>query len=78
MLANLTKYYLYDIRFGIGRVISTRINGNGKNRASQLQLCASRGTGGVVTFGASTVLDIFDLEEDEESDEESESESFDD
>mmetsp|Transcript_9209 Transcript_9209/g.17790 ORF Transcript_9209/g.17790 Transcript_9209/m.17790 type:complete len:1083 (+) Transcript_9209:64-3312(+) len=60
------------------RVISTRITGDERNRASQLQLCASRGTGGVVTFGASTVLDIFDLEEDEESDEESESESFDD
>ncbi len=59
----------------IGRVICTRISGDGSDTASQLQLCASRGTGGVVTFGASTSLDIFDLEEDEESDEESQSES---
>ena len=31
-----------------------------------MNLCGSRGTGGIVTFGTSTSLNIFDLEEDEE------------
>ena len=45
---------------------------------SKLNLCGSRGTAGVLSFGASTSLDIFDLEEDEEEDSSSESgdESF--
>ena len=32
-----------------------------------MNLCGSRGTGGVITFGASTSLTIFDLEEDEDT-----------
>jgi hypothetical protein len=35
---------------------------------SKLNLCGSRGTAGVLSFGASTSLDILDLEEDEEDD----------
>ncbi|KAL7497947.1 hypothetical protein ACHAWT_005846 [Skeletonema menzelii] len=47
---------------------------------SKLNLCASRGIAGVLSFGASTSLDIFDLEEDEEEESGSESgdESFED
>eukprot|EP00984_Skeletonema_dohrnii_P013878 scaffold5807_cov114-Skeletonema_dohrnii-CCMP3373.AAC.4 len=36
---------------------------------TKLNLCGSRGTAGVLSFGASTSLDILDLEEDEEDDE---------
>lgn len=36
-------------------------------RQSQVNLCGSRGTGGIVTFGTSTFLNIFDLEEDEDN-----------
>lgn len=43
---------------------------------SKLNLCGSRGTAGVLSFGASTSLDIFDLEEDEDEDSSSEAESF--
>lgn len=35
---------------------------------TKLDLCGSRGTAGVISFGASTSLDILDLEEDEEED----------
>jgi len=35
---------------------------------SELSLCGSRGTAAVLSFGASTSLDILDLEEDEEDD----------
>ena len=35
---------------------------------SELNLCGSRGTAAVLSFGASTSLDILDLEEDEEDD----------
>lgn len=38
---------------------------------SQLGLCGSRGTGGVLTFGVSNSLEVFDLEEDEEGDDDS-------
>ncbi len=45
---------------------------------SELNLCGSRGTAAVLSFGASTSLDILDLEEDEEDDTSNESndESF--
>jgi hypothetical protein len=49
-----------------GRLISTeRISQN--PRQAQLNLCGSRGTGGVLTFGGPTCLQIFDLEEDEDT-----------
>ena len=35
---------------------------------TKLDLCGSRGTAGVISLGASTSLDILDLEEDEEED----------
>jgi len=41
-----------------------------------LKLCGSRGTAGVLSFGASTSLDILDLEEDDEDDSASGDESF--
>jgi hypothetical protein len=47
------------------RIICTR-DGTTLNRTSKLDLCGSRGTGGVLTFGASNALEIFDLEEDED------------
>ncbi len=35
---------------------------------TKLDLCGSRGTAGVISFGVSTSSDILDLEEDEEED----------
>lgn len=49
-----------------GRLISTHRDSQNQRR-SQVKLCGSRGTGGVLTFGAPTCLNIFDLEEDEDS-----------
>ena len=43
---------------------------------TKLKLCGSRGTAGVLSFGASTSLDILDLEEDDEDDSASGDESF--
>jgi len=40
------------------------------SQTSQLGLCGSRGTGGVLTFGPLNALEIFDLEEDEVADDE--------
>ena len=51
----------------IGRIICTRDSSLPKS-ISQLGLCGSRGTGGVLSFGPSNSLDIFDLEEDEDND----------
>ena len=51
-----------------GRLICTHLKDTQSHGISQLNLCGSRGTGGVVTFGASTSLDIFDIEEDEDDD----------
>ena len=39
-----------------------------QSAASFWNLCGSRGTAAVLSFGASTSLDILDLEEDEEDD----------
>ena len=36
-------------------------------RQSQMNLCGPRGTGGVISFGTSTTLTMYDLEEDEEN-----------
>jgi hypothetical protein len=48
-----------------GRLICTdRISQN--PRRAQLSLCGSRGTGGVLTFGGPTCLQILDLEEDDD------------
>ena len=41
---------------------------NPATQRSQLDLCGSRGTGGVLTFGQFNSLEIFDLEEDEDAD----------
>ena len=56
------------IRIPLGRLISTHQNPQNQVQ-SQVNLCGSRGTGGVLTtsFGAPTCLNIFDLEEDEDS-----------
>jgi hypothetical protein len=51
------------------RIICTR-DVTTLNRTSKLDLCGSRGTGGVLTFGASNALEIFDLEEDEDDEDE--------
>lgn len=48
-------------------MICTRDDNLHKSRP-QLGLCGSRGTGGVLTFGPSNSLEIFDLEEDEDDD----------
>ena len=50
-----------------GRVLNTHPKNSQSQRQSQVNLCGSRGTGGVITFGASTFLHMFDLEEDEDS-----------
>jgi len=38
-----------------------------------MRLCGSRGTGSVISRGRSTVLEVFDMEEDDEEDEDDES-----
>ena len=61
------SYLFLLIHIPLGRLIS--IHRNPQNQVqSQVNLCGSRGTGGVLTtsFGAPTCLNIFDLEEDEE------------
>eukprot|EP00956_Cyclotella_meneghiniana_P011698 scaffold16470_cov61-Cyclotella_meneghiniana.AAC.9 len=55
------------------RIITTSENDQAKQK-SQLDLCGSRGTGGVLTFGQSNALEIFDLEEDEDADDDSDEE----
>ena len=51
-----------------GRHLSTHRINSQTQRQSQMNLCGSRGTGGVISFSTSTNLTIFDLEEDEEND----------
>ncbi len=59
-------FFLHHSHIPSGRLISKdRIPQN--QRKVQIDLCGSRGTGGVLTFGAPTCLNIFDLEEDEDS-----------
>jgi len=50
------------------RHICTHRRNDQVHQQSQVNLCGSRGTGGVITFDKSTYLNIFDLEEDEEND----------
>lgn len=54
-----------------GRVIGTRNSSSLSSQRTQLGVCGSRGTGGVLAFGASNSLEIFDMEEDEECDDDS-------
>eukprot|EP00578_Thalassiosira_sp_NH16_P002174 CAMPEP_0181138092 /NCGR_PEP_ID=MMETSP1071-20121207/34057_1 /TAXON_ID=35127 /ORGANISM="Thalassiosira sp., Strain NH16" /LENGTH=196 /DNA_ID=CAMNT_0023224895 /DNA_START=119 /DNA_END=706 /DNA_ORIENTATION=- len=42
------------------RVLNTHPKNSQSQRQSQVNLCGSRGTGGVITFGASTFLHMFD------------------
>ena len=49
-----------------GRHINNHRHHSQAQQQSHVNLCGSRGTGGVVSFGTSTFLNIFDLEEDEE------------
>ncbi|KAL7550864.1 hypothetical protein ACHAWF_014067, partial [Thalassiosira exigua] len=59
------------------RHISTRLRTTSEmHMPSQLNLCGSRGTGGVITYGESTSLNLFDLEEDEENGSSSEEDDF--
>jgi hypothetical protein len=60
-----------DLSTFTGRVIGTRDPSNVSSQISQLGVCGSRGTGGVLAFGASNSLEIFDMEEDEEGDDDS-------
>jgi len=53
------------------RLISTPGTNSRLEQQSQVNLCGSRGTGGVITFGESTSLNIFDLEENESEEDES-------
>ena len=58
------------------RHICTRQSFPTNEQTTKLNLCGPRGTAGVISYGASTSLDILDLEEDEEDeDEDSGSES---
>jgi len=41
-----------------------------------VNLCGSRGTGGVISFGASTCLSILDLEEDEDNESSADEDEF--
>jgi len=50
------------------RHICTHRRNDQVHQQSQVNLCGSRGTGGVITFDKSTYLNIFDLEEDEDND----------
>ena len=50
-----------------GRHLSTHRMNSQTQRQSQMNLCGSRGTGGVISFGTSTTLTMYDLEEDEEN-----------
>ena len=51
-----------------GRHIGTQRRSSSQyQQNSQVNLCGSRGTGGVITFGQSTFLNIFDMEEDEDN-----------
>lgn len=50
-----------------GRHLNTHRKNSQPLRHTQVNLCGSRGTGGVISFGASTFLHMFDLEEDEDS-----------
>ncbi|KAL7532675.1 hypothetical protein ACHAXR_010339 [Thalassiosira sp. AJA248-18] len=49
------------------RHLSSHRRNTQMQRQSQVNLCGSRGTGGVISFGASTSLSMFDLEEDEDN-----------
>ena len=61
-LSNTCPYYGTT-----GRHISTHRGNSQIQRQPQVNICGLRGTGGVTTFGASTSLTIFDLEEDEDT-----------
>ena len=74
MIVLLTAYSFDPLRNLLAeRIISTSENDPAKQK-SQLDLCGSRGTGGVLTFGQSNALEIFDLEEDEDADDDSDEE----
>lgn len=54
----------------LGRHIGTHRKNSSQmhqQQQSQINLCGSRGTGSVVTFGQSTFMNIFDLEEDDDN-----------
>lgn len=57
---------LIFVTFLIGRLITTQLSSQNHHHQTQVHLCGSRGTGGVLTLGAPTCLNIFDLEEDED------------
>ena len=70
MRTNLCNYdapYQFFHSIYAGRHINNHRHHSQAQHQSQVNLCGSRGTGGVVTFGTSTFLNLFDLEEDEDN-----------
>ena len=63
----VSNHLCYPLLPTLGRHICTHQSFLAQEQ-TKLDLCGSRGTAGVISFGASTSLDILDLEEDEEED----------
>lgn len=63
----VSNHLCYPLLPTLGRHICTHQSFLAQEQ-TKLDLCGSRGTAGVISFGVSTSLDILDLEEDEEED----------